>query len=152
MFSAIQKKTKGLLAAEEAQIEEEDDEDISQEQDQNNLDSDDVNEEESSSRPSKRARRHGLSMDDEELAYAKQFQSSSTFTNRDRNSVEDQEPGHEEDFEEEDERDNGDGNNLSFMDKNDDLETNIVFGGGELNGVRPLFYHIISPQFYFPSY
>jgi hypothetical protein len=112
-------KTKALLAVEE------DDGDISQ----NPHDSEDDN-----PQPSKRiCSRNRSSMDDEEMAYAGQFQDSSTINaDLDRISEEEEEPGYG-DINQQDEEDN-----LMVMDKNSDTETN-VFGGGETNGVCRLF-------------
>ena len=115
-------KTKSLLAAEE-----EDDGDISQihqDSEDNNL------------QPSKRRRPNRLSMDDEELAYAGQFQGSSTI-NTDSRCIEEEEE--EPDYGEEQDQDvqvnqQNEEDNLMLTDKNDDIETN-VFGGGESNGV-----------------
>lgn len=97
--------------------------------------------EENNLQPSKRACNR-LSMNDEESAYAEQFQGSQWW---DCNSSEEQESGHAEDPE--DDQYNKD--NLMFMDKNNDLDEE--FGGGESNGVCCLFYHILSTQF-FSSY
>lgn len=142
MFLAIQKKTKVLLVAEEAQNEED--------MDQNNHDSGDADEdadEDDSARPSKRTCTNTrLSMDEEELSYAKQFQHPSTFTDLGHNSVNEQ-AGRGEDSEE-DQQNKED--NLMNIDQDVDAETNIL-GGGESNGVCGLSYYIISNQFPFPS-
>jgi hypothetical protein len=123
-----------LLAAEE-----EDDGDISQiphDSEDDNL------------QPSKRRRPNRLSMDDEELAYAGQFQGPSTInTNSQRISEEEEEPdyGEEQDVQvnQQNEEDN-----LMLMDKNDDIETN-VFGGGESNGVCHCLFSITFLLFNF---
>jgi hypothetical protein len=123
-------KTKTLLAAEE-----EDDGDISQIP----HDSGDNN-----PQPSKRIRPNRLSMDDEELAYAGQFQGSSTINTDSQRILEEEEPGYgeEQNVTQQDE------DNLMLMDKDYDIET-TVFGGGESNGVRHCLFSIIFLLFNF---
>ena len=84
--------------------------------------------------PNKRARTgthssNRLSMDEAELAFAKQFQHSSTITDSGHNSGDEQGSGVKD--VEEDQQDKED--NLMPIDQNDDVEE--TFGGGESNGV-----------------
>jgi len=143
LISAIQKKTKALLAREEVQAQNGEEEDDNEENiprsknHQEGNEDEDKDEEDDNPQPTKRARSNRLSMDIEESAYAQQFQDSLIpGANNNYDSGEEDRFSRGEDLDEDKQYYHDD--ILPLTQEEDNMGTN-TFGGGEWNGVRCFF-------------